>query len=469
MTLIKSTSGIRGTIGGRPGLGLTPFDIVKYTAAFGQWTIEKTGISRIVIGRDARASGEMVHSLVVSTLLGLGIDVTDLGLSATPTVAMAVTAEKAGGGIVLSASHYPKEWNGVKLLNQKGEVMSTADGTRIGGLVGNGAVNFSDAHRLGKVVSNDTYLTRHIEAIRQLPVVDKAAIKAANFLIAVDGVNSVGGIAVPQLLHALGVQTIFPIFCEPDGDFGHDPELIPEHLFQLSALVTAKKADMGIAVDPDVNRLFFCCEDGLPFGDDYLLVAIADHVLKHTPGNVVGSSTRALCDMAEKSGFNCFSASAGEPFVIEEMKICHAVVGGEGRGGVIYPGLHYGRDALVAIALFLSHVAKAGKSLSQLRGECPPYYMSKSRIDLHDPTVVEKLLATILEKYESSHRREEDGLRIDFEEGWVRLRYAGPESPLWIYTEAGTQKDADRLALRFKNEAEELLGRGKGRFRTAYK
>ena len=384
MTLIKFTSGIKGTIGGRYGRGLTPVDIVKYTAAFGQWTIDKTGISRVVIGRDARMSGEMIHSLVVRTLWGLGIDVTDLGLAATPTVAMAVTAEKAGGGIVLSASHFPKNWNGVKLLNRKGEVMSTAEGAGIEALVRNGAVSFLEAHQLGKIVSNDSYLTRHIDAILQLPVVNSAAIKAANFVIAVDGINSVGGIAVPQLLHALGVQTILPIFCEPDGNFGHDPELVPEHLFQLSALVTAKKADMGIAVDPEVNRLFICCEDGLPFGDDYLFVAIADHVLKHKPGNIVGPSARVLCDMAEKSGFSCFPASAGETFVIEEMKICEAVIGGEGRGGVIYPGLHYGRDALVAIALLLSHVAKAAISLSRMRDEYLHYYRSKKRTGPHD-------------------------------------------------------------------------------------
>lgn len=468
MTLIKSTSGIRGIIGGRPGLGLTPIDIVKYSAAFGQWTLNKTGISRMVIGRDSRASGGMVRNLVISTLQGLGIDVIDLGLCATPTVALAVPAEKAGGGIVLSASHHPKEWNGVKLLNRQGEVMSVADGAEVGGLSGNGAVNFSESARLGKVRSNDTFLDRHIDAILQLPLVDKTAITSANFKIAVDGVNSVGGHAVPQLLRALGVQTLFPIFCEPDGDFGHDPELIPDHLFQLSALVTEQKADMGIAVDPDVNRLFVCCEDGSHFRHEYLFTAIADHVLKHTPGNIVTnfSSTQAIRELTANRGHTCSAASAGEAYVVEEMKTCHAVLGGDGNGGVIYPDLHYTRDALAGIALFLSHAAHENIALSKMKRQCPLYYLSKEKVGTDGTPPIEKLFAAMQEKYGPKAKIGLDGMRIEFEEGWAQWRYEDSEPVIWLYTEANTQKEADVLARRFKNETEESLGLGRGRFRA---
>ena len=471
MTLIKSTSGIRGTIGGRPGLGLTPQDIVKYSAAFGQWAIGRTGIPKIVIGRDTRVSGEMVRSLVVGTLQGLGIDVIDLGLCATPTVAMAVPAEKAGGGIVLSASHYPKDWNALKLLNQHGEVMSADDGAEVGALAGSGAINFSETGRLGTIVPVESYLSKHIAAILELPLVDKKAIAAANFEIAVDGVNSVGGIAVPQLLHALGVKTVYPIFCEPDGDFGHDPDLLPGHLFQLSALVTKKGAAMGIAVDPDVNRLYVCCEDGLPFRDEYLLVTIADLVLKHTPGNVVsnGASTRALADMAATVGHSCFTTSAGEASVIGEMRSSRAVIGGDASGGVIYPGLHYGRDALVGIALFLTYVARAGVSLSRLKNRCPPYYMAKNRVVPDDAPAIDDLLAVMREKHGSSRQIDDDGLRIYLDEGWVHLRPSKAEPSVWIYTEARSQKEADALAARFHQEMEELLGHGRRRFKAMYK
>jgi phosphomannomutase len=470
MTLIKSTSGIRGTIGGRPGLGLTPFDIVKYAAAFGQWTISKTGISRIVLGKDARASGEIVRSLVTGTLQSLGIEVIDLGLSATPTVAIAISAEKAGGGIVLSASHYPKDWNAVKLLNQRGEVIDGVDGAEVGALAGNGAVSFSEAGGLGKIVPKEDYLSRHIDAILELPLIDKAAIEAANFHIAVDGINSVGGIAVPRLLRALGVQTIYPLFCEPDGEFGHDPELLQCNLWTLSSLVMQKKADMGVAVDPDVNRLFFICEDGLPFRDEYLPVAIADHVLHYTPGNIITSiaASHALIELTANRGYVCINASAGEAHVVEEMKTCMAVLGADGNGGVIYPGLHYTRDALAAIALFLSHAARTKVSLSQIKADCSRYYLAKNSILLEDMTGIEKLFATMREKYGSGRPVESNGLKIETEDGWVYLRRQDIGSQVLIYAEARNRKEAEALALRFRNEVSGALGLGRARFKTDY-
>ncbi|PTQ96633.1 phosphomannomutase [Mucilaginibacter yixingensis] len=460
MTLIKSISGIRGTIGGSAGNGLTPFDILKYTAAFGQWAVSKTGIKTIVIGRDARISGPMVSSLVVGTLQSLGIDVVDLGLSTTPTVEMAVPAEKAAGGIILTASHNPKEWNALKLLNHKGEFISAADGAEVLALADSGEINFAEVDDLGKVTVDDTYLQKHIDAILALPLVDKAAIAAANFSVAVDAVNSSGGFAVPALLNALGVQTIYKVACEPHGNFEHNPEPLPAHLAGLSAAVTLNSAQLGIAVDPDVDRLCFVSEDGSMFGEEYTLVAIADYILKHTPGNTVSnlSSTRALRDVTQNSGNTYTAAAVGEVNVIEAMKATNAIIGGEGNGGVIYPELHYGRDALVGIALFLSHLAHEQKSLSVLKAQYPVYFMSKNKITLEEGMDVGSLLDSMSEKYKDTPQNTIDGVKIDFQDGWAHLRRSNTEPIVRIYTEAGSQQAADQLAEQMMNELEELAG-----------
>lgn len=456
MTLIKSISGIRGTIGGKPGEGLTPHDIVKYAAAFGHWTVQKTGLTKIVIGRDARLSGDMVRNLVVGTLQGLGIDVVDLGLSTTPTVELAVPAEKAGGGIILTASHNPKEWNALKLLNRAGEFISAAEGAEVLALAESNDIPFACVGRLGKVTLNDTYLSMHIDAILRLALVDKEAIAAANFSIAVDAVNSSGGIAVPLLLRALGVKTVYRVFCEPHGIFAHNPEPLAPHLGELSRVVKGKKADMGIAVDPDVDRLCFVCEEGEMFGEEYTLVAVADYVLEHTPGNTVSnlSSTRALSDITVERGFDYVSSAVGEVNVVEAMKACGAVIGGEGNGGVIYPELHYGRDALVGIALFLSHLARARCSLSEMRRRYPSYHMAKSKISLEAGLDVGRVLTRMSEKYKDFTQNDSDGLKIDFPASWVHLRRSNTEPIIRVYTEAVSQEDANALAQRFVHEIE---------------
>jgi len=458
MTLIKSISGIRGTIGGNAGAGLTPFDILKYTAAFGQWAVSKTGIKTMVIGRDARISGPMVSNLVMGTLQSLGIDVVDLGLSTTPTVEMAVPAERAAGGIILTASHNPKEWNALKLLNHKGEFISAADGAEVLALADSGEVNFANVDDLGKVTVDDTYLQKHIDAILALPVVDQAAIAAANFSVAVDAVNSSGGFALPALLNALGVNTIYKVACEPHGNFEHNPEPLPAHLAGLSAAVTQNSAHLGIAVDPDVDRLCFVCEDGSMFGEEYTLVAIADYVLKHTPGNTVSnlSSTRALRDVTWNSGNTYTAAAVGEVNVVEAMKATNAIIGGEGNGGVIYPELHYGRDALVGIALFLSHLAHEQKTLSVLKTQYPVYFMSKNKITLEEGMDVGSLLDSMSEKYRDTPQNTIDGVKIDFQDGWAHLRRSNTEPIVRIYTEAGSQEAADQLAQQMMNELEEL-------------
>jgi len=448
VTLIKSISGIRGTIGGKPGDGLTPLDIVKFTAAFGQWVINQTNNSKIVVGRDARISGPMVKNLVIGTLQGLGIDVIDLDLSTTPTVELAVPMEKAGGGIILTASHNPKQWNALKLLNAKGEFINDADGKTVLALAESGDLNFSEVDELGKVIPDASYLQKHIDHILNLKLVDVAAIKAANFKVAVDSVNSSGGIFVPALLKALGVETIYSIFGEPDGHFPHNPEPLPENLTALSNEVVKQGADLGIAVDPDVDRLCFVCQDGSMFGEEYTLVAVADYVLKHTPGNTVSnlSSTRALRDVTEVSGNTYQAAAVGEVNVVNLMKETKAVIGGEGNGGVIYPESHYGRDALVGIALFLTHLAKSGKDILALRRSYPNYFISKNKIDLTPELDIDALLDQVQEKYKAQPISTIDGVKIEFDKQWVHLRKSNTEPIIRIYAESATLAEADQLA-----------------------
>src|SRR5690606_22572537 len=384
MTLIKSISGIRGTIGGKPGEALTPVDIVKFTAAFGKILLQKTGNNKIVVGRDARLSGGMVRNLVIGTLQSIGADVVNLGLSTTPTVELAVPMEKAAGGIILTASHNPGQWNALKLLNSQGEFISDEEGKQVLALGESLDFDFAEVQELGGERRDDSYLQKHIEAVLDLPLVDVDAIRGANFKIAVDAVNSTGGIFIPALLEALGVKTIYKINCEPDGHFPHNPEPLKEHLTDLSRAVVDNGADLGIAVDPDVDRLVFIMEDGELFGEEYTLVAVADYILARTQGNTVSnlSSTRALRDVTEKHGGEYFAAAVGEVNVVAKMKEVNAVIGGEGNGGVIYPDSHYGRDALVGVAIFLSHLAKLSKPVSAYRAELPAYYMSKNKITL---------------------------------------------------------------------------------------
>lgn len=459
MTLIKSISGIRGTIGGIAGNGLTPIDIVKFTAAYGSWVIDKTNIKKVVLGRDARISGDMVNNLVVGTLQGLGIEVIDLGLSTTPTVEIAVPMEKAGGGIILTASHNPKQWNALKLLNDKGEFISDADGKEVLEIAEKSEFEFADVDSLGKVISNDTYLQKHIDIILALPLVDVEAIKNANFKVAIDCVNSTGGIFVPALLRALGVETIYELFCEPNGHFPHNPEPLPENLTEIAKVVQNKKADLGIVVDPDVDRLCFVCEDGEMFGEEYTLVAVADYILKNTPGNAVSnlSSTRALRDVTEKAGGTYFASAVGEVNVVNQMKATNAVIGGEGNGGIIYPELHYGRDALVGIALFLTHLAKFGKSISLLRSSYPEYHISKNKITLTPEMDIDALLIKVQEKYKNQPNSTIDGLKIEFDKEWVHLRRSNTEPIIRIYSEAGTETVAESLATKIISDIKEIL------------
>lgn len=459
MTLIKSISGIRGTIGGIAGNGLTPIDVVKFTAAYGSWVIAKTNNKKIVLGRDARISGEMVNNLVIGTLQGLGIEVIDLGLSTTPTVEVAVPLEKAGGGIILTASHNPKQWNALKLLNGKGEFISDADGKEVLDLAERADFDFADVNELGKVVVNDTYLQKHIDAILALPLVDVEAIKAANFKIAIDCVNSTGGIFVPALLKALGVKTIYELFCEPNGEFPHNPEPLPENLTEIAKVVQSKGADLGIVVDPDVDRLCFVCEDGSMFGEEYTLVAVADYVLKHTPGNTVSnlSSTRALRDVTEKAGGTYNAAAVGEVNVVNKMKETNAIIGGEGNGGIIYPELHYGRDALVGIALFLTHLANFGKSISLLRSSYPNYHISKNKITLTPEMDIDALLLKVQEKYKNQPSSTIDGLKIEFDNEWVHLRRSNTEPIIRIYSEAQNETVAEGLASKIISDIKEIL------------
>lgn len=449
MTLIKSISGIRGTIGGVPGDNLTPVDAVKFAAAYGTWLKNQSGSkAKVVIGRDARLSGKMISDLVISTLVGLGIDVIDLGLSTTPTVEVAVPMENANGGIILTASHNPKQWNALKLLNGKGEFVSGADGQEILKIAEAENMIFADVDDLGQVEYNDTYLQKHIDAILALPLVDKAAIEKANFSVVVDAVNSSGGIFVPALLEALGVNQIEKLYCDPTGHFPHNPEPLPEHLGDLSSKIKETKADLGITVDPDVDRLAFVCEDGSMFGEEYTLVAVADYVLSKNPGATVSnlSSTRALRDVTEKIGQSYYASAVGEVNVVEKMKAVNAVIGGEGNGGIIYPELHYGRDALVGIALFLTHLANKACTVSELRDSYPKYTISKNKIELTPAIDVDDILAKMGEKYQNEEVDTTDGVKIYIEKEWVHLRKSNTEPIIRIYSESSSLEAADNLA-----------------------
>lgn len=459
VTLIKSISGIRGTIGGKAGEALTPTDIVKFSTAFGLWVIQQTGKKKIVIGRDARISGDMVRNLVVGTLQGLGIDVIDLGLSTTPTVEIAVPLENAGGGIIITASHNPKQWNALKLLNHEGEFINDEQGKRVLEIAENTDISFAEVNNLGKVTLNNSYMQKHIEQILALPLVDIDAIKAAKFKIAIDCVNSSGGIFVPALLAALGVETVFELFCKPDGEFPHNPEPLPENLTALAKEVTNKGADLGIAVDPDVDRLCFVCEDGNVFGEEYTLVAVADYVLQNNKGNTVSnlSSTRALRDVTEKAGGVYNASAVGEVNVVNLMKSSNAVIGGEGNGGIIYPELHYGRDALVGIALFLTHLAKFGQSISRLKATYPSYFISKNKIILTPEMDIDALLLKVEQKYKAQPHSTIDGLKIEFDNQWVHLRRSNTEPIIRIYSEAETETAAENLAKKIIADIKEIL------------
>lgn len=459
MTLIKSISGIRGTIGGRAGNSLTPVDIVKFTAAFGQWVVEETGNRKIVVGRDARLSGEMLNNLVIGTLQGLGIDVVDVGLSTTPTVEIAVPEEAAGGGIILTASHNPKQWNALKLLNSSGEFINDEEGKTVLTLAENSAFDFSEVDKLGKVTQNDSYLQKHIDKVLALPLVNVEAIKNANFKIVIDCVNSTGGIFIPALLKALGVKSIIELYCTPDGNFPHNPEPLPENLGEISKVVQKQNANLGIVVDPDVDRLCFVNEDGSFFGEEYTLVAVADYVLKNTPGNTVSnlSSTRALRDVTEKNGGEYHASAVGEVNVVNKMKETDAVIGGEGNGGVIYPESHYGRDALVGIGLFLTLLAKFDKPISVLRSSFPSYFISKNKITLTSEMDIDHLLKQVEERYKNQPYSTLDGLKIEFDKTWVHLRRSNTEPIIRIYSEAENETVADNLAKKIISDIKEIL------------
>ena len=460
MTLIKSISGIRGTIGGKAGNGLTPSDIVKYTAAYGRWVIETTGNHKIVIGRDARISGQMVNHLVIGTLIGMGINVVDLGLSTTPTVEIAVPAEQAGGGIIITASHNPKQWNALKLLNFKGEFINDDEGKKVLELAEDTEGQFAEVDKLGNVINDDSYLQKHIDKILALPLVDISAIKSADFKVVIDCVNSTGGIFLPPLLKALGVTQIEELYCTPNGEFPHNPEPLPENLTAISDKVLEVKADLGIVVDPDVDRLCFVNEDGTMFGEEYTLVAVADCILQHTPGNSVSnlSSTRALRDVTETSGGTYEASAVGEVNVVTKMKAVNAVIGGEGNGGIIYPELHYGRDALVGIALFLTHLAKSKKSISALRQDYPAYYISKNKITLKEGMDIDGLLKRVEAKYQHQPYSTIDGLKIEFGKQWVHLRRSNTEPVIRVYSESDSMQRADELAQNIIKDIERYLG-----------
>ncbi|RAJ02627.1 phosphomannomutase [Chitinophaga skermanii] len=460
MALIKSISGIRGTIGGKPGEGLSPLDVVKFTAAYGTWLLRNNGENKkVVIGRDARISGEMVSNLVVSTLIGLGIDVVDLGLSTTPTVEIAVTAEAAAGGIILTASHNPREWNALKLLNAKGEFISGADGAEVLELAANEDFNFADVNKLGTYRTDDTYLQKHIDMIVNYPLVDVPAIKKRNFKVVVDAVNSTGAIFVPALLRALGVTDITVLFEEVNGKFGHNPEPLPSNLTALSNEVNKSQADFGIAVDPDVDRLCFVNEDGSMFGEEYTLVAVADYILKKRKGNAVSnlSSTQALKDITLKHGGEYFPSAVGEVNVVTKMKDVQAVIGGEGNGGIIVPDFHYGRDALIGIGLFLSHLAHSKKNMVALRNSYPDYFISKNKIELDKDVDVKTIFEKIKDKYKNQPINTEDGLKIEFDKDWVHLRTSNTEPIIRIYSESQNETTADNVAKRIMQDIREFM------------
>jgi phosphomannomutase len=461
MTLIKSISGIRGTIGGRTNDNLTPVDAVKFAAAYGTWLQSYAAKDKlkVVIGRDARLSGEMIQNLVVSTLVGLGIDVIDLGLSTTPTVEIAVPLEKADGGIILTASHNPKQWNALKLLNEKGEFLDAEQGAKILSLAEKEDFEFAEVDDLGEIIKNDSYIDIHIDEVLELPLVDAETIKKANFKVVVDGVNSTGGIAIPKLLEELGVEVV-KLYCDPTGHFPHNPEPLKEHLGDICKKVVEEKADFGIVVDPDVDRLAFISNDGEMFGEEYTLVACADYVLSKTKGNTVSnlSSSRALRDITEKHGGTYEAAAVGEVNVVTKMKANNAIIGGEGNGGIIYPESHYGRDALVGTALFLMLMAERGGTVAELRASYPSYFMSKKKIELTPDLDVDALLEAMHLKYKDGEVSTIDGVKIDFPENWVHLRKSNTEPIIRIYTEAKSQAEADSLADRIIAEIKEVAG-----------
>jgi phosphomannomutase len=459
VTLIKSISGIRGTIGGKPGDSLTPTDIVKFTAAFGTMIRNGSKTCTIVVGRDARLSGDMVNRLVTGTLIGLGIDVIDLGLSTTPTVEIAVKEEQAQGGIILTASHNPKQWNALKLLNKDGEFISDELGKKMLEIASKDEFEFAQVDKLGTLTEKKDYIPKHIEKILAMELVDVKAIKARKFKIVVDAVNSTGGIAVPMLLKALGVETIVELYCTPDGKFPHNPEPLPENLAEISTQVKRNKADLGIVVDPDVDRLALVCEDGSMFGEEYTLVAVADYVLQHTRGNTVSnlSSTRALRDITEKHGGSYSASAVGEVNVVKMMKETNAVIGGEGNGGVIVPELHYGRDALAGIALFLTHLAKFGKICSMLRESYPDYSISKNKIELTPDINIDDLMKKIQEKYKKQPINTVDGVKIEFDKEWVHLRRSNTEPIIRIYAESRSEATANHLAEKIISDMKQII------------
>lgn len=458
MALMKSISGIRGTIGGKPGETLSPLDVVKFTAAFGS-IISTADNKKIVIGRDGRISGEMLNNLVVSTLNALGLDVVDLGLSTTPTVEIAVKMEKAAGGIILTASHNPKEWNALKLLNSEGEFISAEEGKKVLQLAEKESFKFAAVDKLGSYNLDESYLQKHIDAILEYELVDVKAIKKGKFKIVVDAINSSGAIYVPALLKELGVEEVIVLNAEVNGKFAHNPEPLPEHLRELSNEVNKQKADLGIAVDPDVDRLCFVCEDGSMFGEEYTLVAVADYVLSKRPGNTVSnlSSTRALRDVTVKNGGEYFPSAVGEVNVVKKMKEVNAVIGGEGNGGIIVPDFHYGRDALIGIGLFLSHLAKSKKSIKQLRNSYPDYVMSKNKIELENGFDLKKIFDKIKQKYKNQPINTEDGLKIEFDTDWVHLRPSNTEPIIRIYSESNFETTAQNIAHRLMQDIREFM------------
>ena len=459
MTLIKSISGIRGTIGGAVGDSLTPIDIVRFTSAYAKFIFDQDGSSNtIVIGRDARLSGIMVSNIVSGTLLGCGFNVIDIGLSTTPTVEVAVEKESAAGGIIITASHNPKQWNALKLLNNKGEFISAADGEKILDFAEKEEFNFSLIENIGSYKYDDTHNEKHIEDVLNLELVNVELIKSKKFKVVLDAVNSTGGILIPKLLEKLGVECI-KLFCDPTGEFPHNPEPLPENLTEISKKVIDTNADLGIVVDPDVDRLALICEDGSMFGEEYTLVSVADYVLSKTPGNTVSnlSSTRALADVTNNHNGNYFASAVGEVNVVEQMKEKNAVIGGEGNGGIIYPSLHYGRDALVGIALFLTNLAEKEISCKSLRETYTNYFISKNKIDLDLSVDISKLLSTLESKFMSNKINTIDGLKIDFDDGWVHLRRSNTEPIIRIYSESVTLDKANKLAEDFINQIKELL------------
>lgn len=461
MTLIKSISGIRGTIGGSVGDNLTPVDAVKFASAYGTFLKQNTTKEKlkVVIGRDARISGPMIHNLVVNTLIGLGIDVIDLGLSTTPTVEIAVPLEQADGGIILTASHNPKQWNALKLLNEKGEFLNGAAGEQILKIAESEAFSFVEVDDLGEVTHNDAYMDIHIDEVLALNLVDADAVKAKKYKVVVDGVNSSGGIIIPKLLEEMGVEVV-KLYCEPNGHFPHNPEPLKEHLGDICALVVKEQADFGIVVDPDVDRLAFISNDGEMFGEEYTLVAVTDYVLSKTPGNTVSnmSSSRALRDITQKHNGTYEASAVGEVNVVELMKKNHAIIGGEGNGGIIYPESHYGRDALVGVALFLTYLANQTKTVAEIRASLPQYYMSKNKIELTPQIDVDAILDTMTKRYAHENITTIDGVKIDFETEWVHLRKSNTEPIIRVYTEAPTQTEADALALKIVAEIKAIAG-----------